>query len=323
MRLYRIGDSGSPVRDIQDRLAALGFDPETDPRGWFGEATLSAVVAFQKTRGIDPDGVVGPDTWRSLYEAGFRIGDRLLFLRRPMMRGEDIAELQSRLNSLGFDCGKVDGIFGPLSERAVIDFQKNRCLAEDGKVGPDVVTEIQLVTRGARNQGRQAIREREWLKRLPSTLAGARIYLDAGCRDPDEACRTWEAASATAQAVQEAGGIPVMSRSEDSLIPERVRALRANRLGSDVIIAFRTVGEDSEDSVFYFASELSQSGAGEELARAIAASVGSHVEGRASVLLKETRAPAAVVSHRVLDEKLGRSVADGLEDFFKAMSTIV
>jgi N-acetylmuramoyl-L-alanine amidase len=321
MRLYRLGDIGSPVRDIQDRLSSLGFESDPDPRGTFGEGTLLAVRTFQKDRGIDSDGIVGPDTWRSLYESGYRLGDRLVFMRRPMMRGEDIAELQSRLNSLGFDCGKVDGIFGPGTERAVIDFQSNRGLAEDGKVGPAVVTEIGLVTRGALNEGRQAIREREWLKRLPPTLAGARIYLDPGCRDATEAQQSWEAASAAARAIQDAGGTPLLSRSQDSHVPERVRALRANRVGADVIVAFRRSIDDTDDSVFFFASQHSRSLAGEELATAIAASAGGEVEGRASSLLKETRAPAAVVSQGALDEKVGLAVADGLSTFFHAMAT--
>jgi N-acetylmuramoyl-L-alanine amidase len=318
MRVYRLGDVGTPVRDIQDRLSALGFDSVPDPRGSFGEPTREAITRFQKAKGLDADGVVGPDTWRSLYEAGYRLGDRLVFLRRPMLRGEDVAELQSRLSSLGFDCGKVDGIFGPRTETAVIDFQRNRGLAEDGKVGPEVVTEIHLVTRGEMNHGRQAIREREWLRGLPPTLAGARVYLDAGCRDAEESQQAWEAASAAAMAIQEAGGLPVMSRSQDSTMPERVRAQRANRLGSDVIVAFRI---NADDCVFYFASEHSRSGAGEELATAIASTAGGRVEGRASAMLKETRAPSAVVAHRVLDEKLGASVADGLETFFRTVAT--
>jgi N-acetylmuramoyl-L-alanine amidase len=318
MRLYRHGDVGTAVRDIQARLEALGFDSFPDLKGTFGDGTRDAVSRFQMAKGLDADGTVGPDTWRSLYEAGYRLGDRLVFLRRPMMRGSDIADLQSRLSSLGFDCGKVDGIFGPRTEAAVIDFQHNRGLAEDGKVGPEVVTEIGLVTRGATNNGRQAIREREWLRRLTPTLAGARVFLDAGCRDDAEACLTWEAASAAAQAIREAGGLPLMSRSEDSQTTERVRAQRANRLGADVIVAFRV---NTDDEVHFFASEHSRSGAGEELAEALAASVGGRVVGRAGVMLTETRAPAAVVSHRVLDEKLGVAVAEGLDNFFRAVAT--
>lgn len=315
MRLYRVGDEGPAVRDIQDRLAALGFEPGVDERAQFGEGTAAAVTEFQKAKGLDVDGIVGPDTWRSLYEAGYRLGDRLLFMRRPMIRGEDVAELQSRLNSLGFDSGKVDGIFGPNTEAAVIDFQHNRYLAEDGKVGPEVVTEIHLVTRGEMRESRQTIREQEWLRLLPETVAGARIFLDADCRDAEESRLAWESASAAALAIQDAGGLPVMSRSNDITLPERVRARRANRMGSDLIVVFR-LNREGEDCVFFFASEHSSSRAGEALANAIALSVGARVEGRASAMLKETRAPAAVVALRTLDEKTGQAVAEGLNRFF-------
>ncbi|MDX1469796.1 MAG: peptidoglycan-binding protein, partial [Acidimicrobiia bacterium] len=239
MRLYRQGDEGPAVRDIQDRLANLGHESPDDARGIFGPSTTEAVKAFQGSRGLQVDGIVGPDTWRSLYEAGYRLGDRLLFMRRPMMRGEDVAELQSRLNSLGFDSGKVDGIYGPDTAAAVAEFQRNRNLAEDGRAGPEVVTEVRLVTRGAMKESRHAVREREWLRRLPRTMAGVRIYLDAGCRHPDESRQAWEAATAAAIAIQEAGGLPLMSRSQDASIPERVRARRANRVGTELIVAFR------------------------------------------------------------------------------------
>lgn len=315
MRLYRLGDEGLAVRDIQDRLDALGFPCEPDPRSIFASATEAAVKAFQKAKGLDVDGIVGPDTWRSLYEAGYRLGDRLLLYRRPMMRGEDVAELQSRLSTLGFDPGKVDGIFGPATERAVLEFQGNRSLAEDGKVGPEVVTEIHLVTRGAIREDRQTVREREWLRRLPATPAGARLFLDAGCRNPHEASAAWEAASAAALSLQEMGGIPVMSRSQDGRLPERLRARRANVLGSDLIIAFQ-LDPDGEDLVYFFASEHSSSTAGELLAHAIASVAGGQVEGRAGAILKETRAPAVVVSRAKLDEETGYRVAEGVARFF-------
>lgn len=319
MRLYKSGDEGSAVRDIQDRLAALGYKCEPDDRGTFGSGTQEAVVLFQKNKGLDADGIVGPDTWRSLYEAGYRFGDRLLFLRRPMIRGEDVSELQSRISSLGFDPGKIDGIFGPETESAILEFQRNRVLAEDGKVGPAVVTEINLVTRGEMKRGREAIREREWLRRLPPSVAGARIYLDAGCRNDEESTAAWQAASGTAIQLQERGALPVMSRSHDARLPERVRAGRANRLGADLIVAFQIEGQ-GEDGVFYFASEHSRSEVGENLARSIALHTGGTVEGRASALLKETRAPAVIISHNPLGYQLGVKVAAGLDSFFAEYS---
>ena len=108
MRLYRIGDEGEAVRDIQDRLGALGFSTDADPVGTFGNTTLTAVKTFQEKRGLWTDGIVGPDTWRALVSAGYTLGSRMLYHRVPMMRGDDVAELQRVLNSLGFDTGKVD-----------------------------------------------------------------------------------------------------------------------------------------------------------------------------------------------------------------------
>lgn len=313
MRLYRVGDGGEPIRDIQDRLAGLGLDTRPDPRGEFGPATEQAVVRFQQSRGLGADGIVGPDTWRALYEAGYRLGDRLLFLRRPMLRGEDVAELQSRLNNLGFDAGKVDGIFGPDTQRAILEFQRNRHLAEDGRAGPEVITEIRLVTRAAIRAGREAVRELEWLRTRPATVVGARIYLDSSCRNEHEAALTWTAANTAAVALQERGGVPLLSRSHDVVLPERVRAQRANRLGAELIVSF---GLGDPTSVFYYSSDHGRSAVGQLLAAAVANHLRATVEGRATPMLKETRAPAVVIETAEADEKTARAVVDGIEDFF-------
>src|SRR4029077_16717138 len=108
-------------------------------RGGFGPSTESAVKAFQVRRGLSPDGVVGDHTWRELVEAGRTLGSRQLYLRGPgrMMRGDDVRELQRRLNALGFDAGKEDGIFGFDTDRALRQFQKNFGLQSDGYAGHD------------------------------------------------------------------------------------------------------------------------------------------------------------------------------------------
>ncbi|MEB3329612.1 MAG: M15 family metallopeptidase [Candidatus Sericytochromatia bacterium] len=63
--LVREGLRGEPVRALQARLRALGFD--AGPRdGLFGPRTQAAVRAFQRARGLEVDGVVGPRTWAAL-----------------------------------------------------------------------------------------------------------------------------------------------------------------------------------------------------------------------------------------------------------------
>jgi N-acetylmuramoyl-L-alanine amidase len=315
MRLYRVGDSGEAVRDIQNRLVSLGFDCAPDARGEFEFGTANAVSAFQRSRGLDSDSIVGHDTWRALYEAGFRLGDRILYHRHPMLRGDDVAELQRRLNALGFDAGKVDGIFGPDTGRALIDFQHNRGSAVDGVAGPLVLAELRAVGRATRKTGREAVREREWMRGLPESLVGSRVCFDAGCRDAAEAQAAWTAASATARIFQILGGVSLFSRSIDVHSPDLIRARRANRLGADLIVSFRFPSSEAP-GVFYFASPMSRSEAGALLARSIARHLDLPVDGRATPILKHTRSPAVVISPEELGHGIAKPVVAGINGFF-------
>lgn len=138
MRPIRKGDRGPAVEDVQRRLLALGEDiGPSGVDGCFLGATYSAVLAFQRDRGLGEDGVVGTETWAALVDATFTLGDRLLYLRYPFLHGADVSTLQRALNTLGFTCGDPDGIFGAFTERAVREFQVNSGLDADGIVGPD------------------------------------------------------------------------------------------------------------------------------------------------------------------------------------------
>jgi N-acetylmuramoyl-L-alanine amidase len=315
VRLYRQGDDGEAVRDIQDRLAALGFDSSDDPTGSFGTGTSAAVSAFQARRGLWIDGIVGPDTWRALVSAGYKLGSRILYHRVPMMAGDDVAELQRRLNSLGFDCGLVDGIFGPDTLHGLLEFQSNRGLAEDGLTGAEVIDELMLMSRATEKHGREIVRGHQWLDNLPRSIAGQRIYVDAFCRDDVEAESTWGPGVLLASILQSHGAVVIRSRSVDTAPAERVRALRANRLGVDLIVSICTVPE-GEGAVHYFASEMSKSSAGEALASSIGDRLGLPTSGRAIPILKNTRSPAAVVALPRFDAATTTLIAQGLLDLY-------
>ena len=61
----REGATGAKVKELQERLKALGFNPGPID-SIFGIGTVQAVISFQKYHGLDPDGVVGPTTWKLL-----------------------------------------------------------------------------------------------------------------------------------------------------------------------------------------------------------------------------------------------------------------
>ena len=65
----RRGARGDAVARLQGRLRELGFDPGPVD-GIYGWRTVSAVRAFQRSRGLVADGVCGPRTWGTLALEG-------------------------------------------------------------------------------------------------------------------------------------------------------------------------------------------------------------------------------------------------------------
>jgi N-acetylmuramoyl-L-alanine amidase len=85
-----------------------------------------------------------------------------------MQRGDDVAELQRRLGTLGFDPGRIDGIFGPTTVRALTEFQSNAGLPPDGIAGHESVALLdRLTARAGSSQGVSEVREREALRHAP------------------------------------------------------------------------------------------------------------------------------------------------------------
>jgi hypothetical protein len=59
-----------------------------------------------------------------------------LHLAKPSQSGPKVRGLQERLKALGYDPGEIDGVFGPSTDRAVRQFQRDHALPADGVVGP-------------------------------------------------------------------------------------------------------------------------------------------------------------------------------------------
>lgn len=67
--LLRQGDEGPRVEVVQLKLIVLGYLPAGSATGVFDGATNSAVLAFQSEYGLVVDGLVGPETERSISAA--------------------------------------------------------------------------------------------------------------------------------------------------------------------------------------------------------------------------------------------------------------
>ena len=62
--VLRLGDSGTAVVELQNKLRSLGAKIGAD--GKFGPQTEAAVKDFQTEKGLTVDGIVGPKTWKAL-----------------------------------------------------------------------------------------------------------------------------------------------------------------------------------------------------------------------------------------------------------------
>ncbi|GLY04211.1 MULTISPECIES: peptidoglycan-binding protein [Actinoplanes] len=120
----RQGTKDHPVPTLQYLLLAHGHTVTVD--GVFGPQTGEAVRAYQRTRGLTDDGVVGPDTWHAL-----------LVEVAPGSRGNAVRGVQHRAGVTV----EPDGEYGPRTQDAVREVQaavlaSGTPIAVDGVIGP-------------------------------------------------------------------------------------------------------------------------------------------------------------------------------------------
>lgn len=288
----REGDLGEAVVDVRRRLARLGFDTSGDPEGRFGRATRAAVEAFQYRRGLRVDGCCGRQTWDTLVESGFRLGDRALYRRTPMVRGDDVAELQQRLGALGFDAGRVDGIFGDATSVALGDFQRNAGLPVDGILGTTTLLELLRVQ--ARHQQAElvaTVRDRERLRQAPPTLAGRHVAVG------EEGGLGTVVAALRRRLVAAGARVTSLHHPDGS-----AQAHQANTAGVDVYLAVRLDPTRAGVTASYYAGYRYESPGGHRLADLVEDRVPvalgtpeAAVRGMSVPVLRETRMPAVIV----------------------------
>lgn len=140
MEIIKRNSSGEKVTDIQRRLRLIGYNlgpAEID--GIYGAETENAVRKFQQDRGLVVTGVMDRETWQELVDAGYKIGERMLYLKYPPFRGDDVRTLQLWLKTLGFYPFNENGIFCKKTHRALLEFQRNMNIADDGIAGEETV----------------------------------------------------------------------------------------------------------------------------------------------------------------------------------------
>ena len=238
---------------VSTTLSRLGF--------FVGETTLiSAIQAFQQSRGLVVDGELNSMTLRSLEEARWRLGDRVLSNKSAgLMRGDDIAALQNRLSEMGFNCGKVDGIFGAMTENAVKEFQKSAGVKADGTCGPATVMALMRLQRTVAGGAPTALREEAARITRGLALANKVIVLDPSS-DPSDADIAFDIAQRLEGRLIALGVAVFLTRSATMNPSDSARITMANSSNSDLVISLHTDNYINEKAsgvaTYYYGSDL-------------------------------------------------------------------
>lgn len=259
--------------------------------GVFCDHTVAALEAFQQARGLRQSEYCDEHCWKALVEASWKLGDRLLMLTSPNLRGDDVAELQGRLGRLGFDCGRVDGILGPLTARALVDFQTNCGLPGDGVCGHDSVRALdRVIGQTGTGPGIATVRERERLRMSPTSLATVRLVVGQ-----------FGGLSTISRSISKQvrlAGAQVMSLDEPDAVAQ---AQAANRFAAHVYVGFEGGLSHASTAHFYQVPAFESVG-GHTLATCLTVeftSIGLAMTepiGMRLPVLRETKMPAVLVT---------------------------
>lgn len=311
------GQHGPEIADLRRRLARwqaeTGRSPLLAHDEVFDDAVADVLRQFQRDRNLPADAVVGQETWQALVEANYTLGERLLWHSRSIMRGDDVLDLQQRLNQLGFHAGAEDGLFGAQTRDAVMEFQANVGLDVDGIVGARTLETLHRLHRGHQAPGvGTRVREAQEMSRLARRgLVGLHVMVD--CVRPhgmgviaQSRGLEWALATRLAGRLGAAGAAPMFSRGPDSEDSSSARAAAANRLGVDLVVSIALNTNDTPSAsgcaTYYYGSLRFVSNAGRQLATslldaALEAGLGPDCRSHPMTwtILRETRMPAVVI----------------------------
>ncbi|MEY4968146.1 MAG: hypothetical protein RIQ73_845 [Actinomycetota bacterium] len=216
------------------------------------ELSEAQIRSFQQNRGLSITGFVDAVTARALEEAKWKLGDRSLNLQStPLMRGDDVATLQSRLTEMGFDCGRVDGIYGPRSESAVKEFQRSAGLVIDGKCGPETIIGLLRLSRIVSGGAPSVMRESATQRNRGPALANKVIVLNPGGDDT----LIYDVALRTEGRLLALGASVFLTRGLSNSPTETERIAFTNQSGADLMISLHRdsyVNELAHGAATYF-----------------------------------------------------------------------
>lgn len=152
--LVKEGMQGDNVRQVQELLIANGF-LSGSADGICGSQTVEAIKRFQQSVGVEADGICGDETialLRGQAPASSAAGESSGPLK-PGMSGTQVKTMQEMLFNLGYLQSTPDGVYGSMTEAAVLNFQSAAGLTADGICGNATLSRLVELSSGNASAG--------------------------------------------------------------------------------------------------------------------------------------------------------------------------
>ena len=252
------GEETNVISLVTNTLTRLGFLKAASTN--LGEVEADGLRAFQQERGLIVTGKIDEPTLRTIDEARWKLGDRTLsFVPGKPLRGDDVATLPSRLVEMGFDCGRVDAVFGVRTDGAVKEFQKSVGVKVDGVCGPATIMSLMRLLKTVSGGAPTQLRDNANRAVRGPALANKIVVLDPSSL-PEDSEITFDIAQRLEGRLIALGVTVFISRSSVKDPSESDRIKFANESGADLVISLHTDTYKNDlahgITTYYYGNEL-------------------------------------------------------------------
>ena len=272
--------SSDEVLDLSNKIQAAGYRFPAD-----SFECKSLVELFLNDYSLEKT-ISKENLWFELLNQGYDLGDRILNLSNPVLRGSDVEELQEMLSRLGFYSDPINSEYTKDLMKAVEAFQENRGLSVDGVVGLNTAVEIKKLIRPTLDKSlNEAIKS----FRPVGSIFNICINIENNGEYREQIVFY--------ESIKEAGtknGVSITFASEagEDMSKENIVSF-VNKVNPSLFITFIN---SQTGSVNYFEGKHSVSNIGKKLATELSLKLSLDLDGKNNMLLKNTKAVSLIIN---------------------------
>ena len=272
--------SSDEILDLSNKIQAAGYRFPAD-----SFECKSLVELFLNDYSLEKT-ISKENLWFELLNQGYDLGDRILNLSNPVLRGSDVEELQEMLSRLGFYSDPINSEYTKDLMKAVEAFQENRGLSVDGVVGLNTAVEIKKLIRPTLDKSlNEAIKS----FRPVGSIFNICINIENNGEYREQIVFY--------ESIKEAGtknGVSITFASEagEDMSKENIVSF-VNKVNPSLFITFIN---SQTGSVNYFEGKHSVSNIGKKLATELSHKLSLDLDGKNNMLLKNTKAVSLIIN---------------------------